>query len=99
MEIRHILGKRNPADALSWQLVSDALVRKESVKDANAEYVMRLRVAENATDDEIQDVLYQLFNSSPQGNQNIQWPQRQTILTTSPQGESVSWSPFKSMYQ
>ena len=53
MEICHIPGERNPEDALSRQLVSDALERKESVKDANAEYVMRLRVAENATDDEI----------------------------------------------
>ena len=53
MEIRHIPGKRNPVDALSQQLVSDALIIKDSVKDANAEHVMRLRVAENATDEEI----------------------------------------------
>ena len=33
------LGRKNPADSLSRQLVSDALVRKGSVKDANAEYV------------------------------------------------------------
>ncbi|MCV6613271.1 MAG: Ty3/Gypsy family RNase HI domain-containing protein, partial [Amphritea sp.] len=50
VEIRHIPGKKNPADSLSRQLISDALVRKESVKAANAEYVTRLRVAENATD-------------------------------------------------
>ena len=30
---------KNRADSLSSQLVSDALVRKGSVKDANAEYV------------------------------------------------------------
>ena len=64
MEIRPFPGKRNPADALSRQLVSDALVRKESVKDSIAEYVMRFRVVENARDDEIQNALYQLFNSS-----------------------------------
>ena len=58
MEIRHIPGKRNPADAMSWQLVSEALVRKESVKDANAEYVMRLRVSDKATDEEIQNALH-----------------------------------------
>ena len=57
---------------------------------------MRLRVAENATDDEIQNELYQLFNSSPHGNQNIQSPQRQTILATSPQGKSVSMNDDKS---
>ena len=53
-------------------------MRKDSVKDANAEYVMRLRVAENATDEEIQNALYQLFNSSPQGRQSNQGPQGQT---------------------
>ena len=87
MEIRHIPSKRNPADVLSRQLVSDALIRKDSVKDANAEYVMRLIVAENATDEEIQNALYQLFNSSPQGRQSNQGPQDRTILKTSPQGQ------------
>ena len=84
VEIRHIPGKKNPADALSRQLVSDALIRKDSVKDANAEYVMKLSVAADASDQDIQDALYKLFNTSPQGNQG---PQGQTILTTSPQGE------------
>ena len=37
-------GKKNPADSLSRQLLTDALVRKSSVADANAEYVQRLRV-------------------------------------------------------
>ena len=87
MEIRHIPGKRNPADALSRQLVSDALIRKDSVKDANAEYIMGLRVAEHVTDEEIQNALYQLFNSSPQGRQSNQGPQGQTILKASPQGQ------------
>ena len=62
VEIRHIPGKKNPADSLSRQLVSDALVRKCSVKDANEEYVMRLRVPANASDEEIQSALHQLFN-------------------------------------
>ena len=61
----HIPGKKNPADSLSRQLVADALVRKDSVKDANAEHVQKLRVNERATDQEIQDALHQLFNSSP----------------------------------
>ena len=42
MEIKHIPRKKNPADSLSHQLVADALVRKGSVKDANAEYVKKL---------------------------------------------------------
>ena len=72
VEIRHFPGKKNPTDFLSRQLVSDALVRKGSVKDANKEYVMRLRVAGNATEEEIQPVLHQLFSSN---NQSVQGPQ------------------------
>ena len=96
VEIRHIPGKKNPADSLSRQLVSDALVRKGSVKDANEEYVMRLRVAENATDEQIQAALHKLFNqsvSSPQGQTKIQDnqdPQGHSILTVLPQGEIQS---------
>ena len=62
--------KKNLADSLSRQFVSDALVRKGSVKDANAEYVHKLQVRETATDQEIQGALHQLFKSvrSPQGS-------------------------------
>ena len=67
VDIRHIPGKKNPADSLSRQLITDALVRKSSVTDANAEYVQRLRVPEDATNEQIQDALYRLFSSSPQG--------------------------------
>ena len=94
LDIRHIPGKKNPADSLSRQLVTDALVRKSSVTDANAEYVQKLRVPENATNEEIQEALHKLFNSSPQGqisqSEKIQDPQGQSILTTNeatcPQG-------------
>ena len=72
MEIRHIPGKKNPADSLSWQLISDTLVRKGFVKDPNEEYVMRLRVTANAMDEEIQSALHQLFSSN---NQSVQGPQ------------------------
>ncbi|MCV6575657.1 MAG: RNase H-like domain-containing protein, partial [Cohaesibacter sp.] len=91
VDIRHIPGKKNPADSLSRQLITDALVRKSSVTDANAEYVQRLRVPEDATNEQIQDALYRLFNSSPQGQDSqikrIQCPQGQTILSNqTPQG-------------
>ena len=52
VEILHIPGKKNPADSLSRQLVSDALVRKGSVKDATEKYVMQLRGPENDSDEE-----------------------------------------------
>ena len=67
VDIRHIPGKKNPADSLSRQLVTDALVRKSSVTDANAEYVQRLRVPADATNEQIQAALHQLFNQGPQG--------------------------------
>ena len=68
VDIRHIPGKKNPADSLSRQHVADALVRKTSVTDANASYVQKLRVAKDATDDEVQAALHELFKSSPQGH-------------------------------
>ena len=81
VEIRHIPGKKNPADSLSRQLVSDALVRKGSVKDANSEYVQRLRVSPDASDGEIQTTLHKLFSQGPQG-QSANDPQGQSILSS-----------------
>ena len=86
MDIRHIPGKKNPADSLSHQLIIDALVRKSSVRDANAEYVQKLRVSEHATNEEIQAALHNLFNQSPQGNSNSQGPQGHSVLIEHPQG-------------
>ena len=82
MKIRHIPGKENSADSLSGQLVSDALVQKGFIKDANEEYVMRLQVIENATGEEIQSALYQLFSQSVQGPQgHNQCPQGNFKIT------------------
>ena len=93
MEIRHIHGKRNPADSLSRQLISDALVRKGSVKDANSEYVQKLRVYPEASDAEIPSLLHRLFNQGPQ-SQSISDSQSQAILSSDqaqcPQGDQCS---------
>ena len=67
LEIRHMLGKRNPADSLSRQDRKDALGRKSAVVDANAELVQQIRIPENASDQEIQDILKQVFNAQ-EGN-------------------------------
>lgn len=90
MEIRHIPRKRNPADSLRRQIISDALLRKDSVKDANSEYVQRIRVSENATDEDIQTALHELFNQDPPGYsvskiipQDNQGPHDQTVLSES----------------
>ena len=84
MEIRHIPDKKNSADSLSRQLVSDALVKKASIKDANEEYVMRLTVPDNATDDQIQSAFHKIFNST---NQSIQVPKGHSQC---PQGSFVT---------
>ena len=63
LEIRHIPGKRNPADTLSRQDKKDALGRKTAVHDANADLVKELRVPSDADDNAIQDALRKLFNA------------------------------------
>ena len=62
LEIRHILGKRNPADTLSRQDKKDALGRKTTVYDANADLVKELRVPSDADDSAIQEALMKLFS-------------------------------------
>ena len=54
--------------------------------DANASYVQRLRVAENATNQEIEVALHELFNKGPQGPSS-----RQDQLA--PQGHSILMYP------
>ena len=62
LEIRHIPGKRNPADTLSRQDKKDALGRKTAVHDATADLVSELRVPSDVGDEAIQDALKKLFN-------------------------------------
>ena len=102
VDIRHIPGKKNPADSLSRQQVADALVRKSSVTDANASYVQKLRVAEDATHEEIQAALHKLFKHGPQGDKTIvnqdqdKDPQDPSVteqmVSISPQGNSMNAS-------
>ena len=56
------------------------------MKDANAEYVQKLRVSEHATNEEIQTALHNLFNQSPQGSPNSQGPQGHSVFIEHPQG-------------
>ena len=66
LEIRHIPGKRNPADTLSRQDKKDALGRKTVVHDVNADLVRELRVPSNADDEAIQEALKRLFDAQGQ---------------------------------
>ena len=63
LEIRHILGKRNPADTLSRQDKKDVLGRKAAVHDASADLVKMLRVPSDEDDVAIQEALLKLFNA------------------------------------
>ena len=71
LEIRHIPGKRNPADTLSRQDKKDALGRKTAVHDANADLVKELRVPSDADDSAIQEALIRLFNAQVQRSDRI----------------------------
>ena len=62
LDIRHIPGKRNPADSLSGQSIKDALVRKGSVHDANETYVRQLKIPEEATETDIQEALNRILD-------------------------------------
>ena len=66
LEIRHIPGKRNPADTLSRQDKKDTLGRKTAVHDANADLVRELRVPSDADDSAIQEALMRLFSAQVQ---------------------------------
>ena len=79
LEIRHIPGKHNPGDYLSRQSIKDALVRKGSVHDANEEYVRKLRVPDNATDEQIQEALQKKFRND-QAQDELAKTQSGTIL-------------------
>ena len=57
LDIVHILGKVNPADHLSRQLLSDAAERKGLVKKEQKNFVRNLRVPADATDGDIQHAL------------------------------------------
>ena len=62
LEIRHIPGKRKPADTLSRQDEKDALGRKTVVHDANANLAKELHVPLDVDDTAIQETLMRLFN-------------------------------------
>ena len=63
LEIRHILGERNPTGTLPRQDKKDALGRKTAVHDANADLVKELCVHSNADESAIQNALMKLCNA------------------------------------
>ena len=86
LEIRHIPGKRNPADTLSRQDRKDALGRKTAVHDATADLVRELRVPSDAGDEAIQDALKKLFNQVQAQSSQTQ----SSSVSSAQQSESIS---------
>ena len=64
IEIRHIPGKVNPADTLTRQAWAGDAGEVARVKDIDREVVDMIRVAESATDQDIQAKLRELYSSS-----------------------------------
>ena len=75
IEIRHIPGKVNPADALTRQVRGRDEVYAGEVKQQDADWVQGIRVSETASDREIQRKLMQLYSkedSNSNSNQAVQ---------------------------
>ena len=89
LEIRHIPGKRNPADTLSTQDKKDALGRKTAVHDANANLVRELRVPSDADDSAIQEALKRLFNAQVRDQSETESVEGQTLKA------QISYQAFK----
>ena len=89
LEIRHIPGKRNPADTLSRQDKKDALGRKTAVHDANADLVRELRVPSDADDQAIQEALIKLFNAQVQDQKQTDTVAVEDQATRAQSSESV----------
>ena len=77
LEIRHIPGKVNPADALTRQAKGSDERYAGEVKKQDADWVQGIRVAENASDSEIQSRLKQLYNSDDSNSKAVQAVQAQ----------------------
>ena len=94
LEIRHIPGKVNPADALTRQAKGSDDKYAGEVKRQDADWVQGMRVSESATDQEIQNRLKQLYsksvaNSSTSSSNTVQ------AQLTSLQSVNNSFNSFK----
>ena len=64
IEIRHIPGKVNPADALTQQIKGDDIEYAGQVKRQDQDWVETIRVSSSATDEDIQMKLRQLYSKT-----------------------------------
>jgi hypothetical protein len=78
IDIQHIPGRKNPADALTRRHAQTDKKISDAVKDEDSRLVRFLQVPENASDEDIQKSLDQIFSRS-----RTQDPVLSTILKTS----------------
>ena len=76
LDIRHIPGKKNPADSLSRQLREDALGRKSQVCKEHEQWINELRVPAGASEEQIQEALSKLFQQSQKFTDSVDRDQR-----------------------
>ena len=72
LDIRHIPGKKNPADSLSRQLRDDALGGKSHVCKEHEQWINKLRVPVGASEKQIQEALSKLFQQSQKVTDSIE---------------------------
>ena len=92
LEIRHIPGKVNPADALTRQAKGSDERYAGEVKRQDADWVQGMRVSETASDAEIQARLKQLYSKDDSNSISVQAAQGQM---TSIQTAENSFNSFK----
>ena len=76
IEIRHIPGKVNPTDTLTRQAWAGDVGEVAKVKNVDRELVQIIRVAESATDEDIQQKLRELYS------RDDEWEKMQRVQET-----------------
>ena len=78
MEIRHIPGKVNPADAITPQVKLEDAEYTRQVKTMDQELVDMIRIPSTSTDEEVQCKLDQLYNTEGM-KEKKQYAKRQVL--------------------
>ena len=80
IEIRHIPGKTNPADALTRQVREMDAEYSGQVKQQDADWMQNVRIESTATDAEIQSRLQQLYSKADTAGKQGKTVQLTTVL-------------------
>ena len=80
LEIRHIPGKTNPADALTRQVREMDAEYSGQVKQQDADWMQQVRIESTATDAEIQRRLQKLYSTADAEGKQVKTGQLTTVL-------------------